>query len=102
MARNRTLDLECYISVVGLLCLIYVNIIQLIVSLMCGRMPLLYSDICGACAILCEQKQKHVPGNKLGACHFILISAPRAFFQLGISPLKTSFLDQLGADNERA
>lgn len=36
--------------------------------------------------------------NKLGACHFILMSVSYAFFQLGISRSKSFLHDQLGTD----
>ena len=62
--RNRTLDLEFYISVVGRLHLKYANILQLIVSCICGWMPLLYSDICGAMWFPGEQKGEHKKGNR--------------------------------------
>lgn len=43
-------------------------------------------------------QQKCTPPNEVGACHFFLMSAPLVFFQLGMSPLKPSLLDQLGID----
>lgn len=63
-ARNRTLDLECYVNVVGCLCLKYVNIIQLIVSCMYAWMPLLYSALRGTMQFPRKKKQKHVPCNR--------------------------------------
>nr|KAF6396971.1 hypothetical protein HJG63_009670 [Rousettus aegyptiacus] len=87
-------------------------------------MPLLCFDMCGAHVVpwraegehkkeskkrsrsrsalpaieLYSLQQKHSPCNKDVACCFIFILAPCAFFQLGISPLKPSLFNQLGAD----
>lgn len=45
-----------------------------------------------------DAQQKRAPRKKAGARHFILVSTPRAFFQLGVSPPKPSPLDQRGTD----
>lgn len=42
--------------------------------------------------------EAHAPRDEVAASRFILVLAPPAFFQLGISPPKPSLLDRLGTD----
>lgn len=46
-------------------------------------------------------QKKHSPHNKVGTCYFIIMLATCTFFQPGLSPPKTSLLNQLNNDTWR-
>ena len=85
------------LQLVGHLRLTYVSITQLTVY--CA-----YVAECHYCSLTyikpmqSPSAEAHAPGNKVGACHFSLILAPCAFFQLSVSPPKPSLPDQLSTD----